>query len=444
MKSNSLTTGSVLGSLIKFAIPVLAAMFLQSLYGGVDLLVVGQFAETADVSGVSTGSILLQTITMVITGLTMGVTVFIGQKIGEGKKEDAGKAVGVGIVLFFIIGAVISLVLIFGNKALTSLLHAPKEAINQTSEYILVCGIGSIFIVFYNLIGAIFRGIGDSKTPLITVCIACVCNIVGDLLFVAVFHMGAKGAAIATVISQAISVVMSLVMIRNKELPFQFSKHFIKFDKQYIGRELKLGMPIALQELLVGISFIVIQTLVNDFGVNESAGVGVAEKVCGFLMLVPSAFSQSISAFVAQNIGAGEKQRALKSLKYGIVTSLCVAVIIGSFTFIRGDLLAAIFSKETLVIIQAHEYLKAYAIDVLLTSIMFCFVGYYNGCGHTLFVMIQGLIGALCVRIPIVYFMSNLSGTTLFHIGLGNPIATVVQIILCVGFMMRISKKKAM
>lgn len=433
--TNDFISGGVLKALIKFAIPVLVAMFLQSLYGGVDLLIVGRFAETIDVSGVATGSQLMQTVTMVITGLSMGITIYVGQKIGEGEKEEAGKAIGAGIMLFFVIGILLSVLLVVFTKDLADLLHAPEQAYVQTCEYIMVCGFGTVFIGLYNLLGAIFRGIGDSKTPLITVLIACILNIVGDLLFVAVFGLGAMGAALATIMAQFASVAISILIITKKSLPFIFKKEYIRFNKRINLKELQLGTPIALQELLVGMSFLAIQTVVNSIDVVASAGVGVAEKVCGFIMLVPSAFSQSMSAFVAQNIGAGYKDRAIKALKCGILTSLCVALFIGSYTFFSGDVLAGMFTKDIEVIAQAHDYLKAYAIDTFLTAFLFCYIGYYNGCGNTFFVMLQGIIGAFCVRIPVVLFMSQLSDATLFHIGLATPCSTIVQIVLCVIFM---------
>ena len=434
--TDNFTTGGVLKALIKFAITVLAALFLQSLYGGVDLLIVGQFAETADVSGVATGSLLMQTVTMVITGLSMGITIYVGQKIGEKNDQEAGRAIGAGIVLFAIIGIIFSALLVLFTKVFADALHAPVEAYGQTGEYIMVCGFGTVFIGLYNLLGAIFRGIGDSKTPLFTVCIACVLNILGDLLFVAVFCLGAMGAALATIIAQAFSVMISSLFIMKKPLPFTFRKEYIRFDRRIVLQELRLGIPISLQELLVGISFLVIQTVVNSIDVVASAGVGVAEKVCGFIMLVPSAFSQAISAFVAQNIGAGLKERATKALKYGIITSLALAAVIGTFTFFRGDILASIFAKDTEVVKQAHEYLKAYAIDTFLTSILFCYIGYYNGRGNTFFVMMQGIVGAFCVRVPVVLMTSRLPGTSLFHIGLATPASSLFQIAMCVVFML--------
>ena len=258
--------------------------------------------------------------------------------------------------------------------------------------------------------------------------------------FVAALGMGAEGAAWATILAQAISVIVSALIIRKKTLPFTFKKELVRFYPEILLKELRLGTPIALQDLLVGISFLVILTVVNSIDVVASAGVGVAQKVCSFIMLVPSSFSQSMSAFVAQNIGAGKKERASKALKYGILTSLIVGIVIGSFTFFRGDLLANIFSKDVAVILQGHDYLKAYAIDCLFTAILFCCIGYYNGCGNTFFVMLQGIIGAFCVRVPYVLAVSRIQDVSLFKIGLGTPLSSIVQIILCFGFMVYINR----
>lgn len=429
--TQNLTEGNILGSLVRFAVPVLLSLFLQALYGGVDLLVVGQFASTADVSGVATGSMLLQTMTMIVTGLAMGITVVVGERIGRREPVQAGRAIGSGICLFGVCAVFLTAVMAGGAEPLSVLMHAPEEALSQTAAYVRICGAGSVFIVAYNVLGAVFRGIGDSKTPLFTVAVACVINIAGDLLLVAGFHMGAAGAALATVAAQAISVLLSFGLIRKKTLPFVFSREFIRFDRRYVVLELKVGIPVALQEFLVGISFLVIQMIVNSFGVVFSAGVGVGEKVCSFIMLVPSAYMQSMSAFVAQNMGAGNPGRAKRALGCGIATSLAAGVVMGYLSFFHGDMLASIFSKDSAVIEAAHSYLKAYAIDCLLTPFLFCFTGYYNGREKTMFVMAQGIIGAFLVRIPVVYLISRIPGASLFQIGLGTPASSLVQITLC-------------
>ena len=290
---------------------------------------------------------------------------------------------------------------------------------------------GAVFIVAYNLLGSIFRGIGDSRVSLITVLIACILNIGGDLLLVGGFGLNVAGAAIATVFAQAMSVALSLLLIRGKHLAFILRRQDIRFDGAIIGRILKLGSPVALQDLLVNITFLVIIAIANSMGTIPSAGVGVAEKLCAFVMLVPSAYMQSMSAFVAQNIGAGLETRARRALLYGVLSSLMAGLLMGWAAFFHGDVLAGIFADDPAVIAAAWEYLKAYAIDCLLTSFLFCFVGFFNGCGQTLFVMAQGMVGALGVRLPVALLVSRAADSSLFHLGLATPASTVVQIFLC-------------
>lgn len=440
-KTKDFTEGRILPQLLSFAFPVLLALFLQAMYGAVDLLVVGQFASSVDVSAVSTGSQIMHSITTVITGLAMGITILVGQKIGEKRPDEAGIVIGNGICLFGVLALIITVVMVAGSEVAATIMHAPEEAYEQTVAYIRICSAGTVFIVAYNLLGSIFRGIGDSKMPLITVAIACVVNIVGDLFFVSVVHLGAAGAAIATVMAQAVSVLLSLLIIRKRALPFTFQRSDIRFGKKNIVKILTLGTPIAFQELLVGISFLVIIAIVNSMGVIASAGVGVAEKLCGFIMLVPSSFMQSMSAFVAQNMGAKKPERANKALVCGIGTSVLAGCLLFYLGFFHGDLLSAIFSKDAEVIAASADYLKAYAIDCLFTAFMFCFVGYFNGCGQTFFVMLQGIIGAFCVRIPVAFLISHMADVTLFRLGLATPCSTIVQIVLCVGYFM-ISKRK--
>ena len=378
-RNTTFTEGKILQPLILFAMPVLFALFLQAMYGAVDLLVVGKFASSADVSAVSTGSQIMMTLTNLISSFAMGTTVLLGQLIGCGKKEEGGKAVGMAMVMFAGIALVMTVLLVCFAPQISSIMHAPKEAFDKTAAYVRICGCGMIVIVAYNLIGCIFRGIGDSKMPLFTVAIACVCNIAGDLVLCAGFHMGTAGAACATVFAQVVSVVVSFGFIRKKQLPFVFKKENVRIHKTLLKKMAGLGAPIALQDLLVSISFLIILAIVNSMGVTASAGVGVAEKVCAFIMLISSAFMQSMSAFVAQNYGAGRMDRAKKAL--------------------------------------------------------------YNGIGQTKFVMLQGIAGAFGVRVPVSYLMSLRPDTSLFKIGLATPMSSVVQLLLCLGFMVILNRR---
>ena len=419
-KVSNFTEGKIFSPLLRFTIPILMALFLQTMYGAVDLLVVGQFGNAADVSAVSTGSQIMTALTSMITGLTMGITILIGQKLGEGKRKDAGNVVGSGISIFAIIAIIVTIAVVTFSSSITTIMNVPSEAFDSTVSYLKICAMGAIFIVSYNVIGGVFRGLGDSKTPLITVAIACVVNIVGDLIFVGIFKMAATGAAYATVLAQAISVILSLILIKRRGLPFHFSRESIKFHKGLTSQIIKFGAPIALQDVLVNLSFLVIVMIGNSMGVIASAGMGVA-----------------------QNYGAKKYDRAKKVLLYSVSASLCCGIIMFYVTFLHGNLLAQIFTKDEAVILASWDYLKSYGIDCLFTAIMFCMVGYFNGCGKTTFVMIQGIVGAFCVRIPVSFIMSKIEPVSLFKVGLATPISTFVQIILCISFFIFLSKKSS-
>lgn len=437
------TSGRIIPPLLRFVGPVFLALFLQSMYGAVDLMIVGKFAYATDVSAVATGSQITMTLTNLISSLAMGMTILIGEKIGMGQPDEGGRIVGSGILLFTAIGLFMTAATATLAPQLAAVMQAPKEAFELTTSYIRICGMGMIVIISYNLIGSICRGLGDSKTPLVTVMIACICNIVGDLLLVAVFRMGTRGAAIATVFAQFVSVVISLLMIRRKPLPFTLDKDAFSWNGKIVSRILKVGTPIALQDLLVGISFLVLLAIVNSLGLICSAGVGVAEKVCAFIMLVPAAFMQSMSAFVAQNRGAGKADRAVRGLWYAVAISSTFGVLMFYVTFFHGDMLALIFANDAEVVSAAAQYLKAYGIDCLLTCFLFCFIGFFNGMERTRFVMIQGIAGAFLIRIPVAFLMSRQVPVSLFHVGLATPCSTVLQITMCFIYFAVLSKRKA-
>ncbi len=437
------TSGRIVPPLLRFVGPVFLALFLQSMYGAVDLMIVGKFAYATDVSAVATGSQITMTLTNLISSLAMGMTILIGEKIGMGQPDEGGRIVGSGILLFAVIGVAVTAATATLAPQLAAVMQAPKEAFELTTNYIRICGMGMVVIISYNLIGSICRGLGDSRTPLITVMIACICNIVGDLLLVAVFRMGTRGAALATVFAQFVSVVLSLLMIRRKPLPFTLSKEAFSWNGRIVSRILKVGTPIALQDLLVGISFLVLLAIVNSLGLICSAGVGVAEKVCAFIMLVPAAFMQSMAAFVSQNRGAGKTDRAVKGLWYAVAISSVFGVLMFYVTFFHGDMLASIFANDAEVVSAAAQYLKAYGIDCLLTCFLFCFIGFFNGMERTRFVMIQGIAGAFLVRIPVAFLMSRQVPVSLFHVGLATPCSTVLQITMCFIFFAVLSRRKA-
>ncbi len=436
-----LTKGNVLSILCKFTVPILFSILLQTAYGTADLMIVGWFSGVADVSGVTIGSQIMQTVTAGYIGLAMGTTVLLGRFIGSGEPEHASKVVGVSIALFAVLSVVSTVLLVVFRGAIAIAMQTPTESMTQTTQYLLITGLGTTFIVFYNLIASVFRGIGDSKTPLVTVAIACVINIILDLIFVGIFNFGANGAALATVIAQGGSVLASFLMLRKKKLAFEVKAKDIKLDKITSGRIISIGLPIAVQGMLVSLSFLFITAIINDFGVTASAAVGIVSKISVLIMILPQGFAQALAAFTAQNMGAKKLERAKRALIYSISISLIFGIITGYISAFHGTIFTRIFTSDVDVTASALQYLKSYSIDCLFVAFMFSFCGYFNGCGKTKFVMIQSVGCAFLIRIPLSYLFSTLENTSLFLIGLATPSATFVQIFMCVIYYIHTNKQ---
>lgn len=435
MKSDKadFTQGSILKKLVAFMMPVLGALILQAAYGAVDLLVVGRFGSTSGLSAVSTGSQVLNLVTFVVVQFAMGITVLIARYLGEKKPEKIGAVIGGGAIVFTIISVVLFIVMVCFAHPISILMQAPEEAVDLTASYVRICGGGIFFIVAYNLLSAIFRGLGDSKSPLLFVLVACIVNVIGDLALVAGLHMDAAGAAIATVSAQALSVVFAVILLMKKDLPFTIARKDFRLNPQ-CKKFLKIGLPLALQEFLTQVSFLALCAFVNRLGLEASSGYGVACKIVNFAMLVPSALMQSMASFVSQNIGAGKKKRAKKSMFTGIGVGLVVGCLVFALVIFKGDMLAGLFSTDAAVIENGYAYLKGFALETIVTAILFSMVGYFNGNNKTIWVMTQGLIQTLLVRLPLAYFMSIQPNASLTKIGLAAPISTMVGVVLNIGF----------
>lgn len=427
--TNDFTEGKIFPKLVRFMLPILGALVLQAMYGAVDILVVGQFGSSDAISAVSTGSNLVNMITFTMAGFTMGVTILMGRYIGEKRTERLGRVIGGAICFFAALSLAITVLMLIFARQLSQLMQAPAEALNSTVTYVMICGGGIIFIMAYNFISSIFRGLGNSKLPLIFVGIACVVNVIGDLLFVAVINMNVAGAALATVLAQAISVVLSLVIIRRQKLPFTLKREDIRFNEE-IPRIVRVGIPIAVQELLTQLSFLALCAFINNLGIEQSSGYGVANKLVAFIMLVPSSLMQSLASFVAQNFGAGKEKRARKTMLCGMAIGCSMGVIITLLSIFAGDKMSMIFTPDEAYIQQSAAYLLGFSLEPVVTSILFSFIGYFNGHSQTVFVMIQGLSQTFLIRLPMSYIMSIQPDASLTMIGLAAPSATIFGIVL--------------
>ncbi len=427
---NDFLSGPILPPLIQFALPLMLSLLLQAFYGGVDLAVVGRFSPTASVSAVATGSQVMQAVTVIVSGLTMGSTVLVGKAMGARDGQRAGRVVAGQLRLFGLLAVVLTAAMLLFAPQAARLMNVPAEAVDETVRYLRICGAGIVFITAYNGISGVFRGIGNSRSPFLFVFIACLVNVVLDLVFVGLLGMNAAGAALATIIAQAVSVVFSLGYIRRHPLPFAVRKYW-REGTGAVGGILRVGMPIALQDFLTNLSFLIITSIVNTLGLVASAGVGISEKLFVFLSIVPMAFMSALSTFVAQNMGAGNYKRARQALFSAQGISICFGVAMFLATFFAGGALASVFDNDPAVVEAARLYLRGSSVEYLLISFTFCFLGYFNGREYTAFVMAQGLFSAFAVRVPLSYFLSRLPDASVFLISLAVPVSAVMNLTLC-------------
>ena len=419
--ASDFTEGRIAGKLIRFMLPILGALVLQAAYGAVDVLMVGWFGTTEGLSGVSTGSSIINLVTFVLTGLATGITVLLGNFIGSKNTERAGKMIGSAILFFLIVGIVLTAALIIFAEPVARLMKAPEEAVDNTVSYVRICGGGILFIIAYNVISCILRGIGNSRLPLIFVAIACVANIIGDYTLIAIFHMDEAGAAIATVGAQAISVILSLIILSKEKLPFRIRRKDLSFNNE-LGSFLKIGAPIALQELMTQISFLALIAFINNIGLAASGGYGVANKIVTFVMLIPSSIMQSLSSFIAQNVGAGKEDRAKKTMITGMCMGASIGVIMFFLAFFCGEGISHIFATDEGVIVRSAEYLRGFAPEAVVTAILFSFI--------------------FLVRLPVAYVMASQPDPSLAMIGTAAPLATVFGIFINVCYYFYCRKKR--
>ena len=428
----NLTNGSVLKNIAYFSLPYLLSYFLQTLYGLADLFIIGQFEGVASTTAVSIGSQVMHMLTVMIVGLAMGSTVCIGQAVGAGDKKHASAAIGNTVTLFMLLSVVITALLLALVRPIVSVMSTPAEAADGTRAYLTICFIGIPFITAYNIISSIFRGLGDSKSPMIFIAVACAANIALDYIFIGAMGLGSAGAALGTTLSQAISVVFSLTVILRKKSGISLERRDLHPQRDTMGKLLRIGVHVAAQDGLIQIAFIVITVIANRRGLDAAAAVGIVEKIISFVFLVPSSMLSTVSALCAQNIGAGKQARAEQTLRYAVIIAVSFGIIIALLTQFISEQAVGLFTPDTVVIMLGGQYMRGYIWDALFAGIHFCFSGYFCACGRSEISFIHNISAIALVRIPGVYLTSKLFPDTLFPMGLATAAGSLLSVIICV------------
>lgn len=429
----NLTTGSVFGTVVYFSLPYLLSYFLQTLYGMADLFMIGQFDGVASTTAVSVGSQVMHMITVIIVGLAMGATVVVGRAVGAGKREQASAVIGNTLTLFMGVSLLLTLVLLAAVKPLVALIATPGEAVSGTVAYLTVCFLGIPFITAYNIISSIFRGMGDSGSPMFFVAVACAANIGLDYLFIGVLGLHAAGAALGTVLAQTISVGVSLLMIRKKQTGIRLDRGDLCPRRETMGSILKVGVPVALQDGFIQVAFIVITIIANKRGLNDAAAVGIVEKIIGILFLIPSSMLSTVSALSAQNLGAGRPDRARRTMWYAAGIAVMFGTVFAAAVQFVAEPVVGWFTEDSAVTLMGGQYLRSYVWDCIFAGVHFCFSGYFCACGRSGISFVHNLLSIVCVRIPWAYLASIYYPNTLFPMGIASPAGSALSVVICVG-----------
>lgn len=436
-----LTSGNVLKILVRFSLPYLLSCFLQTFYGMADLFITGQFNGAAAISAVSIGSQIMHMLTVILMGLAMGGTVIISRAVGTRQKEACARGIGNTVSLFLVVSAVLTVVLECLITGILQAVSTPPEAMAQARIYLVICFAGVPFITAYNIISSIFRGLGDSKSPMYFVAVAGVLNMALDYIFIGPMGMGAAGAALATVAAQAVSVAVALIALKYRKLGISLRRQDFHFHGETLRAILSIGIPTACQDGFIQVSFLVITAIANSRGVIVAASVGIVEKIITFLFLVPSAMLSSVSAIAAQNAGAGYHERSDKTLGYAVAIGVVFGAVVAGICQVAGGPILSLFTDEEQVIIMGEQYLRAYVFDCMFAAVHFCFSGYFCAYGKAGFSFLHNLLSILLVRIPGAYLASVYFPDTLYPMGLAPAMGSLLSAVVCVGIFLKFHKK---
>lgn len=433
----NLTTGSVFKNILFFSLPYLLSYFLQTLYGMADLFIIGQFEGVASTTAVSIGSQVMHMLTVMIVGLAMGSTVSIGQAVGAGDRKKAASGIGNTVTLFMCLSVVLTVALLVFVRPVVTIMSTPEAAVSGTIEYLTICFIGIPFITAYNIISSIFRGLGDSKSPMCFIAVACAANIALDYLFMGALHLGPSGAALGTTLSQAVSVIIALVVIRRHSGALAVKKSDFQPARPVMAKLLRIGVPIAMQDGLIQIAFIIITVIANRRGLNDAAAVGIVEKIISFLFLVPSSMLSTVSALGAQNIGAGKPERARLTLRYAAFIAICFGACMVILMQFAAEPVVSLFTDSAQsdgaeVIRLGGQYMRGYVWDCIFAGVHFSFSGYFCACGRSGLSFLHNISAILLVRVPGVYLTSLFFPDSLFPMGLATSMGSLLSVIICV------------
>ncbi len=415
---NDLTQGNVSKQILRFALPLILSNLFQALYNAVDMYFVGQYVGTAGLSAVSTSGPVMNIVLMAVAGLSVGLSVQLGSCVGRHDQAKIRKVADTAILVYLGISVVITVAGIWAAPGILRLISTPAEAFDFAVEYLRIIFGGMVFTLGYNLICALQRGFGDSRSSMIFVIIATFTNVGLDYWFIRKLNWGPSGAALATVISQAFSFGMGVAYFRIQEHVVTFVPWRWRFARQSCRDLARLGLPMALQQVSVTVSHLTLSGIVNSSGLTASAAYGIGVKLDGFAILPCNAFGDAVAAITSQNISCGKEDRALAAVRTAQRTALLVNILMTAGIFLLAPYLAAIFDSSAAVIGSTASYLRVSCFMYLIFAYLHPLIGFVKGTGNSMFTLGNSVVSQYVVRIPVAFLLAKLCNLGLTGIAL--------------------------
>lgn len=426
------TQGNVFKQLVTFSLPIMFANVLQIVYTIVDTVIVGRFLGTVGISAVSSAGNIIMLFTNFSIGISSAGQVIISQFLGKNDKRSVNDAIGTMFTVVAIVALLLMIISIPCTRPLLNLVNTPAEAMEGAIAYAICSFCGLIFIFGYSSVGAMLRGLGDGKRPLIFITIATVVNIVLDILFVGPMNMGTFGAALATVIAQAISFIFALGYLyrRRVEFGFDFKVQSFKPDPELLKLFIKLGFPMALQFVVVNISTMYVAACVNAYGVVISALSGIGEKLRMIIATFASSVGTAGAAMIGQNVGAGKKDRVKRIYITELLVLLVMCVTLGVIGIIFPNVIIGMFDSNPEVLSMAAKYMWVNLIIYIAFAFYQPFTSLIHGMGNARFSLINGLIDAFVARIGLVWLLGTALNLGYWGVWWGGGAAAYVGAII--------------
>ncbi len=431
--SRSIGNESAVKKLALTSFTFFVSYFMQALYGFTDLIVVGRYCTVSTSAAVASGSLVMHLVIVVAVSLAVGTADAIKKVHDKGDNETTERVIGATVAFYGAVAVGAYVILSLLTPMIASLLNLPSAAVDQTKVYLHVSFIGIPFIALTNLSNSTYRGLGDSRSPMIILFLSCIFNVFLSVLLVGKYNMGVYGAAIGTVASQVLNALVCIVHIHFflKNRGLRVKLRYIRFDRKIIRPITEVGYPLAVHDCMIQLAFLIITMILNRRGLVDCAATGIVEKAMAMLLLISSAVNSGVSVLSREELEKDESAKARNYLYLGLLFAGLTAIILNAFIQIFPEEIVSFFTLDKSVIINGAKYLRGYSIGLVFAAVHYVYTGYFNALGLSGISYVHNIISSVFLRIPGVYFISIMYPRNLYPVGIASASGAVFSAIIC-------------